>query len=216
MVDAKDVTENGRDPSYFNHWRDDVLAIIPPGARSVLSIGCGGGRTEAELVKRGVVVVGVEIDPQAAQTARDRGLIVLEGDATQIDVKTGCEPYDCILYADVLEHLLDPVSLLRRHVANLRTGGLAYVSVPNFRNWEVFWELFVKGHIIYREAGILDRTHVRITTRKMVLEWLWAAQLEIIQERYLVPGRKRKLLCACLPRLAREFTAVQVAVLARK
>jgi 2-polyprenyl-3-methyl-5-hydroxy-6-metoxy-1,4-benzoquinol methylase len=216
MAGAEDVTTNGRASSYFNHFRADMLASIPAEAKSVLSIGCGGGRTEAELVKRGVVVVGVEIDPQAAQTARSRGLIVLEGDATQIDIKTGHAPYDCILYADVLEHLIDPASVLRRHVESLRTGGTIYITVPNFRNWEVFWELFVKGQIVYRDAGILDRTHVRITTRKMVLEWLRAAGLETVQERYIVSGRKKKLLSACMLGLAREFIAVQVALIATK
>ena len=70
-----------------------------------------------------------------------------------MDVNTGCEPYDCILYADVLEHLLDPVAVLRRHVASLKTGGIVCITVPNFRNWKVFWELFVKGHVVIATPG---------------------------------------------------------------
>jgi 2-polyprenyl-3-methyl-5-hydroxy-6-metoxy-1,4-benzoquinol methylase len=208
--------ENAAVSSYFEHFRDDILAIIPPGTKSVLSVGCGAGRTEAELVRRGIAVIGIEINPQAAQMAKKRGITVLEGDATKIDVATGREPFDCILYADMLEHLVDPVSLLRRHTKNLRVGGIVYVTVPNFRNYQVFWELFVKGHVIYEDAGILDRTHLRITTRKMVLEWFRDTGLEPIQSRYIISGRKRRLLSACLLGLAREFIASQVALIGTK
>jgi hypothetical protein len=161
-------------------------------------------------------VVGVEVNPQAAQTARSRGVIVLEGDAAKIDVNTGCAPYDCILYADVLEHFSDPVSLLRRHVASLRTGGLVYVTVPNFRNWQVFWELFIKGHVTYREAGILDYTHLRITTRKMVLEWFQAVGLEPVRTCCIIRGPKKRFLSMCTLGLMREFIAPQVALVGRK
>jgi 2-polyprenyl-3-methyl-5-hydroxy-6-metoxy-1,4-benzoquinol methylase len=203
-------------PLYFEHFRKDVLAVVPPGAKSVLSVGCGAGRTEAELVKQGIAVVGVEINPQAAQMARQRGIIVLEGDATKIDVNVGFEPYDCILYADVLEHLIDPESLLRRHTDSLRAGGIAYVTVPNFRNCRVFWELFIRGHIVYRDAGILDRTHIRMTTRKMVLEWFHSAGLEFICEHYITSRRRKRLISACLLGLAREFIADQIALVAAK
>jgi 2-polyprenyl-3-methyl-5-hydroxy-6-metoxy-1,4-benzoquinol methylase len=216
MVGAQDEGRGAGVTAYFDHLRSDVLAIIPAGVKSVLSLGCGAGRTEAELVKRGVVVVGVEIDPQAARTARSRGVTVLEGDVTKMDVNTGCEPYDCILYADVLEHLLDPVAVLRRHVASLKTGGIVCITVPNFRNWKVFWELFVKGHVSYRDAGILDRTHIRMTTRKMVLEWLRAAGLEPTQSRYLFRGRRKKIVEACLFGVARELVATQVALVGTK
>jgi len=211
-----DVDETPSVSSYFEYFRSDMLAVVGPGTKSVLSVGCGAGRTEAELVRRGIAVVGVEINPQAAQRARQRGLVVLEGDVTQIDVNTGYEPYDCILYADVLEHLVDPVAVLRRHTESLRAGGVTYVSVPNFRNARVFWQLFVRGHIIYQDQGILDRTHVRITTRKMVLEWFQAAGLEFVQGRWVIHGRKKRLLSACLLGCAREFIADQIALVATK
>jgi hypothetical protein len=41
-------------PSYFEWLRDDVIAAVPQDAGRVLSVGCAAGRTEAELIKRGV------------------------------------------------------------------------------------------------------------------------------------------------------------------
>jgi 2-polyprenyl-3-methyl-5-hydroxy-6-metoxy-1,4-benzoquinol methylase len=201
---------------YYDGFRNDVLAAIPPDAKTVLSVGCAGGRTEAELVKRGVKVVGIEMNPDAAKMARGRGVTILEGDATRIDVNIGYEPYDCIIYADILEHLLDPVSVLKRHVQSLKVSGIVYITIPNFRHYSIFWELFVRGHIIYKDAGILDRTHLRITTRRTVLDWFDKAGLTLVRCDYIFWGRKSRLISACLFGLAREFLAAQIGIVARK
>lgn len=201
---------------YYDWFRGDVIAAVPQNAKSVLSVGCAAGRTEAELVKRGIKVVGVEINSDAARIARERGVIVLEGDASTMDVNIGYEPYDYIIYADILEHLPDPVSVLKRHVQSLKTGGTVYVSVPNFRNYSVFCELFVKGYINYKDGGILDRSHLRITTRRSVLEWFKEVGLELTSYHYAIWGRKNRLISACLFGLAREFIANQIGFVARK
>lgn len=201
---------------YFEQFRRDVIAAVPADAKSVLSVGCGAGITEAELVKQGMKVVGVEIHPEAATIARERGLTVLEGDASEIDVGVAGEPYDCIIYADILEHLPDPVAVLKQHVKYLKPGGVVCVSIPNFRHYSVFWELFVRGHIRYKDAGILDRSHLRITTRKIVSEWFERAEIELMNCTYVTHRRRDKLVSACTFSLAREFTSVQIILVGRK
>jgi hypothetical protein len=61
--------------------------------------------------------------------------------------------YDCIIYADILEHLSEPQEVMKQHISYLKHGGIVYVTVPNFRNWKVFWQLFILGRIEYVEAG---------------------------------------------------------------
>lgn len=201
---------------YVEWYRPDVIAAVPPAAKTVLSVGCAGGITEAELVKQGMKLVGIELNPEAVRIARQRGLIVLEGDASEIDLDIAGETYDCIIYADILEHLRDPVAVLQRHVKYLKPNGIVYVSIPNFRHYSVFWELFAKGHIRYKEAGILDRTHLRMTTRKMVLEWFEQARIELVNCKYVAYRRRDKLFSACTLSLAREFTSVQIRLVGRK
>lgn len=204
------------DFSYYEYIRTDILTHISKDVKCLLSVGCGSGVTEAELVKRNIKVVGIEINPEAAEMARKHGIIVLEGDASEIDVGVAGELYDCIIYADILEHLPDPVAVLKRHVKYLKPGGIVYVSIPNFRHYLVFWELFVRGHVVYREAGILDRTHLRITTRKMVLEWFDALGIRPICCNYYISRRRHKLLSACLFGLAKEFIASQIGLVGRR
>ena len=152
----------------------------------------------------------------ALPISRQHGLTILEGDVSEIDVNINDESYDCIIYADILEHLTDPVAVLKRHIKYLRPGGIVYISIPNFRHYSVFWQLFVRGHIHYKDAGILDRTHLRMTTRKMVLQWFKQAGLELIRWKYINNRKKAKLMAACFLWLAQEFTAVQIGITGRK
>ena len=201
---------------YYEWFRKDAIDAVPAFAKRVLSVGCAAGKTEEVLVKRGIEVVGVELNPEDAKIARERGLTVLEGDASEIDVNINGQFYDCVIYADVLEHLPDPVAVLKRHVEYLKPGGIVYVSVPNFRHYSVFWELFVKGHVRYKDAGILDRTHLRMTTRKMVLEWFDQVGLRVLSCTYGIWGRRSRLISTCLLGLAREFIAHQIVLIGRK
>lgn len=206
----------GKIPSYYEWLREDVIAAVPPAAKRVLSVGCAAGKTEEQLVRRGVEVVGVELNREAAAMARGRGVNVIEGDASRVDVNVGAELYDSILYPDILEHLPDPVTVLTRHIRYLKPGGTVYISVPNFRHHSVLWELFIKGHIQYKDAGVLDRTHVRITTRKMVLEWFEMAGLKVTSVNYAISGRKNKVISVALLGLFREFMAQQVMLIGQK
>lgn len=201
---------------YFEWLRSDVLAYVPSTARRVLSTGCGAGVTEGELVKRGVNVVGIELNPVAAQRARSRGLTMVDGDATQIARGISAHSFDCMIYADVLEHIADPVAVLRSHVSMLEPHGRVIISVPNFRHYEVLLELFVRGHVRYEDSGILDRTHLRMTTRRMAEQWCVEVGLRPVGYRYNMSRRREILISACSLGLLREFVARQVIVVAEK
>ena len=202
--------------NYYNLLRTDILEIIPPNISSLLSVGCATGRTEFELIKRGIDVFGIEYNLEAAKVARQRGITIIEGDASSVDVGFFQRDFDFIVYADILEHLYDPVSVLRRHIFYLKPGGKIYISVPNFRHYSVLWELFVRGRIDYTDAGILDKTHIRMTTRKMVLAWLNEVGLSNVNLNYIIHSRRYRFLSACLWGLAREFIASQIGVVADK
>jgi len=201
---------------YYRQYRRTILKYIPDNVKCVLSVGCASGVTEEQLVKRGVKVVGVEINPQAAEIARQRGLTILEGDASEIDVAVAGQSYDCIIYADILEHLPDPEAVLKKHVSLLEPKGTVIVSVPNFRHYVVFWNLFIRGHVRYWDTGILDRTHLRLTTRKMVLEWFGLVDLQTVICKCSVEGLRDRVISAIFLRLADDFLATEIFAVARK
>jgi 2-polyprenyl-3-methyl-5-hydroxy-6-metoxy-1,4-benzoquinol methylase len=203
------------DVEYYKHVRYDVLAHVPETAQRVLSIGCGEGWTEKQLVERGVSVTAVELNPEAAKLAAQAGIHVICGGAHETDLAKVGGHFDCLIYADVLEHILDPESVLRQHVALLAENATVIVSVPNFRYCDVFWHLFVLGHVRYGDSGPFDRTHLRITTRRMVQEWFTGVGVAIkkIDLRFV---RFRDRLSNLLTLgLLREFFAYQVIVVGK-
>src|SRR5207249_2671145 len=56
---------------YYEFERPEVIALIPPGAQSVLEFGCASGACGARIKReRGAYVVGVELLPEPAEVAR--------------------------------------------------------------------------------------------------------------------------------------------------
>lgn len=154
------------DRSYYRQERREVLAMIPPEASRILDIGCGEGALGRALLDRGASeVVGIEADPATAETARKNLSRVFRGDVETLSLPFGDGYFDCIVLADVLEHLRDPLSLLAKAKRHLADSGTVVASIPNVRFLNVVEQL-AEGRWEYRDAGILDRTHLRFFTRK--------------------------------------------------
>ena len=71
--------------------------------------------------------------------------------------------FDALIFADVLEHLLDPWRVLREAVEVLAEDGVVVASIPNVQNLDVLRRL-LRGRWDYRERGILDFGHLRFFT----------------------------------------------------
>ncbi len=147
-----------------------VLANTGPGDR-VFEGGVSSGYFAELLVAAGRRVDGIELDPVAATSAARVCERVLVGDLQQIDVDDLDGPYQVLLFGDTLEHIADPVSVLRSLRTKLRHDGVLVVSIPNVANWAVRLGLLF-GRFCYTERGILDRTHLRFYTHRTVVEML--------------------------------------------
>jgi 2-polyprenyl-3-methyl-5-hydroxy-6-metoxy-1,4-benzoquinol methylase len=156
------------DPAYHMKPRTDVMSFLaePPG--TVLDIGCGGGATGKAIKEKfpGTRVVGVEMNPHAAEHARrslDRVACARVEDVEPPRDFPG-ERFDTVLLLDVLEHMYDPWNALVRIRAWLAPGARVVASVPNVRNLATLSQI-AGGHFDYDANGVLDITHVRFFTR---------------------------------------------------
>lgn len=157
-------------PGYYEFERPEVIALIPPGARSVLEFGCASGACGARIKReRGATVVGIEYLPEPARIAATRLDRVIVGDAESLDYPSlfSAGQFDAILFADVLEHLRDPEALLRRVLPLLSEDGVVIASIPNVRNAAVL-QMLASGDWTYQEAGLMDRTHIHFFTRREI------------------------------------------------
>jgi ubiquinone/menaquinone biosynthesis C-methylase UbiE len=126
-----------------------------------LDLGCGGGEVSfaiAERVGPDGQVVGIDMDEVkvglAREAAHERGLSNVElriGDVTAWDEP---EVYDVVFARTLLQHLQDPVALLRRMWRGVRPGGVLAVEDADFAAsfCEPPSEAFDRALAWYREA----------------------------------------------------------------
>ncbi len=165
--------------------RDDVTVLVPTQAIRVLDVGCSVGTMGAVLAQRGHTVTGLEASPELAAQARTVLHQVLEADvealAAQKDDAGG--PYDCIIFADVLEHLRDPWAVTKWGASLLAPGGSLVISVPNIRHLHLLNSVVLRRRWPYEEVGIFDRTHLRWFAYKNLPQLLNGTGLTITELR---------------------------------
>jgi 2-polyprenyl-3-methyl-5-hydroxy-6-metoxy-1,4-benzoquinol methylase len=155
-----------------------LLALLGDGrGRRLLDVGAADGFLAEILSARGWTVTAVERDPVRAEQARGKCRELIVGDVADA-VAGRSDWFDAIVFGDVLEHLDDPLAILRSATAALAPGGLVLVSVPNVAHLFVRLSLLL-GHFDYADRGILDRTHLRFFTRRTFLALLAQAGLEV-------------------------------------
>ncbi len=162
------LNEAALDPSAESSW-GKLLHLVPAGSR-VLDVGCGHGAFAAALKRlRQCTVTGIEPDAGNAADARTRCDEILVG--TVEDAFAGDalrQKFDVVIASDVLEHLLDPGSTLKRLRGVLRPGGVLLASIPNVTHLSVVKTL-AEGQFPRTPEGLLDSTHVQFYGRVDVL-----------------------------------------------
>jgi 2-polyprenyl-3-methyl-5-hydroxy-6-metoxy-1,4-benzoquinol methylase len=144
-------------------------------------VGCGFGITEGVLASKGKEVWGVELEPDAAKEAATRLSRVICGDAETAMNECPQGYFDCLIMADILEHLVDPWRALAQYKRKLREGGHLIVSLPNVRFAGTTLPLIFGGRWQYTDEGVLDRTHLRFFTRKTAIALVQSAGFSVTE-----------------------------------
>ena len=171
-------------PSYIGR-RDDILCLIPNNINKVLDVGCSIGVLGEQIKRRNnnVEVIGIETDEKMAKVAKEKMDRVIMGDIERINLTDYFTPnyFDCIIFADVLEHLKDPWVVLKGTTNFLTDSGFVIISIPNVRHYTTIFNLLFRGNWPYRERGIHDKNHLRFFTFKNIQKMFFNAGLNIIK-----------------------------------
>jgi len=158
-----------------------ILNMIPPGSR-VLDVGCGTGWISS-LIRdiRRCTVIGIEPHAERARKARSRGIDVA---ASELNANSALKlgRFDVVLFADVLEHVLDPLGALRLSRTLLVGRGFLIASIPNVAHWMVRLNL-LRGRFDYDVTGIMDATHLRWFTAKGIRRIFSRAGYDVVEFR---------------------------------
>ncbi len=175
--------EKNVNTAYFG-LRPDLLRHISGKSIKVLDVGCATGANGEYLRNQGIAseVYGIEISRDMAAVAGRTYAEVFLGDLDSMNLECTLsdKEFDVIVIGDVLEHLIDPWTVLKRLARHLKESGKMIVSLPNVQHIDVFLHVFVKGCWPHNDRGIFDKTHLRFFTYKTMVELLNAAGLSIL------------------------------------
>lgn len=135
----------------------------------VLEVGCSSGYFGGALVTQGHEVWGVEPYEEAAKKASEILHRVHIGFIEDFFINNQDERFDAIVFGDVLEHLTDPVGVLRQSQKFLTNGGIVIASIPNIAHFSIR-AMMLEGRWEYSDLGILDRTHLKFFTRDSLVD----------------------------------------------
>lgn len=152
------------------------LAVNGHGA-AILDVGAGGGALGEALCALGYYVCAVESNEVAASVARykvDQVIVSDLHDLEYINAILKDKKFQYIIFADVLEHVFDPLAVLRMYLPLLADDGQIVVSLPNAVNW-LNRLLILFGRFDYTMTGVMDRTHMRFFTHRSAKKMLEAS-----------------------------------------
>ena len=117
--------------SYHELPSDEVLALVPAHARSVLSIGCGWGAAERRLQARGASLTVVPLDSVVGADAHRAGMEVVYGTLDECRVALGGRRFDALLMTNLLHLLPDPAQAVAAWAPLVAPDGVFVLSGPN-------------------------------------------------------------------------------------
>ncbi|MCM3747651.1 methyltransferase domain-containing protein [Paenibacillus pasadenensis] len=144
-----------------------ILASRIKAGSTVLEFGPATGRFTKHLKQNlGCKVYIVEIDPDSAAHASLYAEETLVGNIEENEWLTRFSniSFDHIIFADVLEHLIDPTQVLVNCKNILKMDGTVLISVPHIGHNSILINLF-NNKFEYQKIGLLDETHLKFFTK---------------------------------------------------
>ncbi len=200
----------------YEVFNPHVAALIPADAK-VLDVGCATGELGRRFAESGASArfFGIERDPAMAERAARWYETVAVADIEQDDINLARdERFDIIVCADVLEHMAEPVPVLRHLSEYLAEEGTFLISVPNVAFISVRLSLLL-GKFEYRDSGgIMDRGHVRFFTIESMIQTLAGCGLETRRWHGYSLVRNRYAFLRPLARIWPRLFAIQFLIVA--
>lgn len=167
-----------------NIYNADVLNLMRPDFSLVVEVGSSSGALAQAYrsINPEANYTGIEIVEEYAEASRQHCTDVTYGDVEKLSDRAfkKLARADCWIFADALEHLYDPWSVLQRIRKHAKGPVEIIACIPNAQNWGVQYSLN-SGNFVYQDSGLLDRTHIRWFTRTTIIDLFQSAGFNIVE-----------------------------------
>lgn len=168
--------------------------------QTILDIGAGSGVLARAVLKskKNISIDGIEPNRYAANIAANFYRTMLCGYAQDFYTEISKKKYDIIILADVVEHISDPLEMLKELLEYTDSSTKFFISIPNVAFGGLRLAL-LNGNFNYTDSGLLERTHLRFFTRNTAdrmfekLELLTEQLLSLERSFYRVEFNKTEL-----------------------
>jgi SAM-dependent methyltransferase len=111
-----------------------VATVVRQGGR-ILDIGCGNGGFLKEMKRRGYDVEGTELtEASASRVSKEANILIHIGDPLSLELSE--RSYDAVTFWHVIEHVRNPIEILRKVNFLLKDTGILFLSLPNQDSWQ--------------------------------------------------------------------------------
>jgi 2-polyprenyl-3-methyl-5-hydroxy-6-metoxy-1,4-benzoquinol methylase len=182
----------------------------------LIEIGCGGGDFLVTAKASGFLVAGLEINLSAVESANDKlgGQVVIEADLFDVDID-GLGTFDCCVLLDVLEHVRDPVSFLKRVRRLLGENGICFIVTPSLDSWSArllrrYWIEYKAEHLFYFNRKNIEIMLVTSGFRRPIVSSNWKTlnlgYIDLHMQKFYVPifSSLSKYFVQALPKKLRD------------
>lgn len=156
--------------TYLSSSLSEILAGRSLGA--LADLGCGNGELTAKLSKHVESVVGFEPDDEGYELAMSLApqISVKKCSVSEIPaIENMANQFDCVISAEVIEHLYEPATLCKAAAHLLKPNGLLILTTPYhgyfknlalslFNGWDRHWDpLWDGGHIKFWSSQTITK-----------------------------------------------------------
>lgn len=165
---------------YWNYRDRRTLSYIGE-KKDILDLGCGEGITLEKILRQfpGRNVLGFDSSMEKVRVCKDHQLPARQGSAYALDLED--QTWDCCLFLEVIEHLLEPQKAIREIHRVLRKNGLLLIIFPHDWLFKVARLSFLKFKEAFAPSG-----HVKQWSPKEIGDFLETVGFAV-EERICLP-----------------------------
>jgi len=203
--------------------RVEIASRYVKKSKKLLDVGCGDGIITHFLKRKVAKLYGIDKSKEDLKKARKRGVIPRYIDLDKEKIPFRNSFFDVVTCLDVIEHIKDPVSLIREINRVLRRNGTLILSAPNIRFSDHLLKLIIEGRFpkTSEDKTAWDGGHIHYFTFSDLKLILNQGGFKIIHEEGIINKEKRGIKGRIAEKILgkkfmREFRSPGILIVARK